>query len=236
MKKLLVKKPPAFPNLLKGNVRSTKGKQEIELPLKPKSNAEDLKLNLSHQAISTELNPKTTQSGGTKETASGLESELEQEQLPGKTMKFSVLTLKTLQFGSGSSAIPTNGSILVIVLETSWLRTANLFAETTSLVPSGDGQGTIKTGSRSKAMRHNHSMVGSVVHVLAMLFLNMKTDAWQDLDQAELSTTSTEMLITISSTIDASAMHCLTGSGHAPRPQQVLYSQQEGLHSYRLLT
>ena len=118
MKKLLVRKLPVLHNLKKRNARNTRGKQETEPPLKLKRYAEDLKPNNSHQITCSELNPKTTQSGGTKETVSGLELELGQEVSLGKTTRWSVLTAITILSGSGSSVIPINGSILVIVPET----------------------------------------------------------------------------------------------------------------------
>ena len=115
---MLVKKLPASPNLLMRNEKNTRGKQETEPPLKLKRYAEDLKPNNSHQITCSELNPKTTQSGGTKETVSGLELELGQEVSLGKTTRWSVLTAITILSGSGSSAIQINGSILGIVPET----------------------------------------------------------------------------------------------------------------------
>jgi hypothetical protein len=81
--------------------------------LKLKSCAEDLKLNPCHQATSTESNPKTTQSGGTKVTVSGLELESEQELSHGKTTRLSASTSKTILSGNGSLDTPTNGSILI---------------------------------------------------------------------------------------------------------------------------
>ena len=77
MKKLLVRKLPVLHNLKKRNVRNTRGKQETELPSKPKSNAKDLKDKHLQPTTCTELNLKTTQSGGTKETVSGLELDAE---------------------------------------------------------------------------------------------------------------------------------------------------------------
>ena len=56
-------------------------------------------------------------------------------------------------------------------------------------------------------------MVDLAVLVLVTLCLSMKTDAWQDSDQAELSITTTAMPITISSTTDENVMHSPTGNG-----------------------
>ena len=121
MKKPFVRQPLESLKWLNMNVKSTRGKKEPELQLKLKRCAEDLKLNPCHQATSTESNPKTTQSGGTKVTVSGLELEQEQELLHGKTTRLSASTSKTILSGNGSLDTLTNGSILVIEPETLWL-------------------------------------------------------------------------------------------------------------------
>lgn len=74
---MLVRKLSASPNLLMRNARNMRGKLETEQPSKLKRCAEDLKLSNLHKTTSSELNHKTTLSGGTKVTASGLELELE---------------------------------------------------------------------------------------------------------------------------------------------------------------
>ncbi len=77
MKNKLVKKLPASPYLLTLNARNTRGKLETEPPSKLKRYVEDLKDNHLQPTTCTELNRKTTQSGGTREMASGLELDAE---------------------------------------------------------------------------------------------------------------------------------------------------------------
>jgi len=94
------------------NVKSTKGKKKLEPQSKPKSCAENFKPNNFLQVINSELNRKTTQSGGTKETVNGYLSESGQELLPLKTVMLSVLIVNRTLFGSGISVTPNNGSRL----------------------------------------------------------------------------------------------------------------------------
>ena len=110
MKKPFVRQPLESLKWLNMNVKNTRGKKELELLLKLKRCAENLKPNSLLQTTSTESNPKTTQSGGTKVTVSGLELEQEQELLHGKTTRLSASTSKTILSGNGSLDTPTNGT------------------------------------------------------------------------------------------------------------------------------
>ena len=121
MKRLLVRQLLDLLKWLNMNVKNTRGKKELELLLKLKRCAENLKPNSLLQTTSTESNPKTTQFGGTKVTVSGLELEQEQELLHGKTTRLSASTSKTILSGNGSLDTLTNGTILVIGPETLWL-------------------------------------------------------------------------------------------------------------------
>jgi len=71
VKRLLVKKLPDSLNWLNMNVRSTKGKKELEPQSKPKKRAKCLNVKDFREAINSAFHSKTDQSCGIKAKANG---------------------------------------------------------------------------------------------------------------------------------------------------------------------